>query len=107
MTRMLINMVVGVLFLYQCYIAFERHVSYPTSTTTQKRAMKDQTLHPFFVLCPEVGVDIKKLQDDKGYHTMAEFYMGRMTNGKRGWGGLKNESFLKIMNDIKKINDKR
>ena len=34
---------------------------------------------------------------------MNEFYMGRLTNGKRGWGGLKNESLEHMLNDTRTL----
>ena len=38
---------------------------------------------------------------------MSEFYMGRLINGKRGWGGLKKESFEQILNDTVTLSNER
>ena len=89
---------VGAMFSYQCLVSFHKYSNtYPTSTTTQKKDLKDQVFWPEFLLCPEDGVDLTKLSD-KGYESMSDFYMGRLRNGRRGWGGLNNESFAMIKN---------
>ena len=97
---------VAVLFCYQCFDSFSKYSSYPTSTTTHKKDLKDLIVFPSFVLCPRDGVNLRKLLE-KGYESMSDFYMGRLNNGKRGWGGLKNESFNLIANDTRIFSNDR
>ena len=96
------------MFSRQCFNSLSRHFSYPTSTTILKKDIKDLDInaYPSWLLCPEEGIDMSKLLE-KGYNSMSDFYMGRLTNGKRGWGGLYNESFEQIINGTGTLTNER
>ena len=104
--KIIFTIFVACMFSRQCFDSFQRYSDYPTSTTIQKKDIKDMQHFPIFLLCPEEGINMSEMQD-KGYASMNEFYMGRLTNGKRGWGGLKNESFEQIINDTRTLNNER
>jgi hypothetical protein len=104
--KILFTIFVACMFSKQCFDSFSRHSAYPTSTTIQKKDTKDLKVFPSFLLCPKEGIDMRKLLE-KGYESMSDFYMGRLANGMRGWGGLKNESFEQILNDIGILSNER
>ena len=102
--KYLFTLGVLMMFLNKCWLILKNYRAYPTSTTIEKRFLNENTHSwPSFILCPVDGVDLSVLKKDKGYSSMSEFIMGRMDDGKRGWGGYKNESFQKIFEDCRKV----
>ena len=85
--QIIFTLFVSYMFAIQCFDSFSRYSAYPTSTTIQKKDIKDMKIYHSFLLCPEEEIDMRKLQE-KGYKSLSQFYMGRLTNGKKGWGGV-------------------
>ena len=69
-----------------------------------------KVLHVFDIFlryCGGCWISIVSREGIKAFKTINEFYMGRLTNGKRGRGGLKNESFERFLNDTRTLNNER
>jgi hypothetical protein len=82
-------------------VIFSYNTSYPTTTTIQKTDIETIAGNnvPSFVLCPLHNMDLEKLKD-KGYSSIADFFLGNIMDGTYGWGGFGNESFSDILDSV-------